>query len=196
MEKKQIQEERMRGYFIEATKNILRSEGVKGISVRSIADVAGYSFATLYNYFRDVRELIFICVGDFQDECRTWVGQRTAEIPAGSDHLKATVAAYVNYFAEYPGIFQLFFLEKLNDISSSRTIADHIYGFLDSLCEADWQHLLAENKLDSETVSLKKEMINNLTAGLLLFYLNRVSPASWQEFARQTKQQTETIIGL
>jgi AcrR family transcriptional regulator len=69
MKNKEIQEQRMRGYFIQATKNILKGEGLKSISVRNIADQAGYSYATLYNYFKDVNELIFLCVNDFQEEC-------------------------------------------------------------------------------------------------------------------------------
>ncbi|HAQ65156.1 MAG TPA: hypothetical protein DCR43_04790 [Bacteroidales bacterium] len=194
MDKKQIQEQRMRGYFIEATKNILRSEGVKGISVRSIADVAGYSFATLYNYFRDVRQLIFICVSDFQDECRSGIEQQAAGIPPGKEHLKAVLKGYMEYFTEYPGIFQLFFIEKLTDISDSRVTADQIYGFLDSLCEADWQHIMDQGNLTPEIVAMKKQMANNLTAGILLFYLNRLSPADWQTFSHQANLQIETLI--
>ena len=58
MEKKQIQEQRIKSYFIQATKEILKGEGLKCISVRNIADKAGYSYATLYNYFKDVQDLI------------------------------------------------------------------------------------------------------------------------------------------
>jgi len=186
----------MKGYFIEATKSILKSEGVKGLSVRSIADVAGYSFATLYNYFRDVRELIFICVADFQQECREWIGHQVAGKEPGEERLKATLKAYVGYFTEYPGIFQLFFLEKMNDISSSRATADQIYGFLDTVCSADWDILLTNGTFTAEEVSTKKNLLNNLTAGLLLFYMNRVSPADWQTFNRQVQSQVDAVIGL
>ena len=53
MERKKIQEERIRGYFIQATKEILKGEGLSALSVRNIADRAGYSYATLYNYFKE-----------------------------------------------------------------------------------------------------------------------------------------------
>ena len=64
MDKKIIQEERMKGYFIQATKEILKGEGLRAASVRNIADQAGYSYATLYNYFKDIKELIFVCIKD------------------------------------------------------------------------------------------------------------------------------------
>ena len=77
MNRKEIQEERMKNYFIDATKEIITGEGIKALSVRSIAEKAGYSFATLYNYFKDVKDLIFYCVQDFSQECREYVVSRT-----------------------------------------------------------------------------------------------------------------------
>ena len=55
----------MRGYFIQAAKEILKGEGLESMSVRNIADQAGYSYATLYNYFKDVKDLILECIKDF-----------------------------------------------------------------------------------------------------------------------------------
>ena len=54
MKNKIIQEQRIKGYVIQAAKEILKGEGLKSISVRNIADQAGYSYATLYNYFKDI----------------------------------------------------------------------------------------------------------------------------------------------
>ena len=44
-------------YFIEATRNLIQAEGVDGLSIRKIANEAGYNSATLYNYFRDLEHL-------------------------------------------------------------------------------------------------------------------------------------------
>ena len=41
MQKKEIQEQRIKGYFIEAAKEMLKGEGLKSISVRNIAERAG-----------------------------------------------------------------------------------------------------------------------------------------------------------
>ncbi len=65
MKNKEVQELRMKNYFIQATKEILKGEGLQAVSVRNVADKAGYSYATLYNYFKDITELIFVCVNDF-----------------------------------------------------------------------------------------------------------------------------------
>ncbi len=48
---------RIMAYFIEATRSLIQSEGVDGLSIRKIANEAGYNSATLYNYFRDLEHL-------------------------------------------------------------------------------------------------------------------------------------------
>ena len=194
MDKKQIQEERTRGYFVEATKNILRSEGVKGISVRSIADAAGYSFATLYNYFRDVRELIFICVGDFRQEASEWITQKTMAAKPGLPRIEALAMAYADYFVEYPGIFQLFFIEKLNEISNSQQTAGLVYNFLSDLCTTDCEVATVSGQLGNEELKHRIELINNLVAGALLFYLNRISPPSYTDFRTSLQKQVAMIV--
>jgi AcrR family transcriptional regulator len=105
MSNKEIQEQRMRGYFIQATKEILRGEGLRNVSVRNIAERAGYSYATLYNYFKDIKDLIFECVKDFQAECEDHVRRETKNSARGKEKIEAIVKAYVKYFVQYPGIF-------------------------------------------------------------------------------------------
>ena len=53
-----IQEERIRGFFLTAAKDLIRAEGVGVVTARNVAERAGYSYATLYNYFKDIRDLI------------------------------------------------------------------------------------------------------------------------------------------
>lgn len=45
-------------YFIEATQKLIRTEGMDSLSIRKIANTAGYNSATLYNYFYDLEHLI------------------------------------------------------------------------------------------------------------------------------------------
>ena len=150
MEKKEIQEQRMRMYFIEATKDLLKGEGLKSVSVRSIADRAGYSFGTLYNYFKDINDLIFLCVKDFQEECEQFVDARKQNSQPGIESVKKITKAYVEYFIEYPGIFELFFLERMSGMGNKQPTAELIYSFLDRLCAADWDTAIKVNMGSAE----------------------------------------------
>ena len=46
-------------YFIEAASQIIEEEGLEAVTIRKVADIAGYNSATLYNYFENLDHLIF-----------------------------------------------------------------------------------------------------------------------------------------
>jgi len=55
---KEIRKKRMLLYFIEATRKIIDEEGYEAVTLRKVADLAGYNGATLYSYFEDLEQLI------------------------------------------------------------------------------------------------------------------------------------------
>ncbi|HTB51175.1 MAG TPA: TetR/AcrR family transcriptional regulator [Ferruginibacter sp.] len=194
MERKEIQEQRMKGYFIEATKDILKGEGLKNISVRNIAERAGYSFATLYNYFKDVKELIFFCVKDFQTECETHVKERTDKVARGSKKLKAITKAYLEYFIQYPGIFELFFIEKLSDISGNQEASALIVSFLDRLCDEEWDYCIKNKLITEKDAGRIKATLLHTTTGILLLYLHRRSPKDYTDYMKLVSTQVDHIL--
>ena len=194
MEKKEIQEQRMKGYFIQAAKEILRGEGLKVASVRNIADKAGYSYATLYNYFKDVKDLIFECVKDFQDECADFVISETKNCPRGIEKVKSIVKSYIKYFVQYPGIFELFFLERIIYLSHKQANIDLIYTFLDRICFDEWNYCIEKKIIKAEEAEIMKDQIRYIVTGLLLFYINRRHPDTYKEFTETTDIQLNSIM--
>lgn len=59
MGRKTLQKKRIMKYFIDACIEIIETEGVKGVTIRKVADLAGYNSATLYNYFENLDHLLF-----------------------------------------------------------------------------------------------------------------------------------------
>jgi len=57
-EKREIKRKRMFLYFIEATREIIDEEGYEAVTLRKVADLAGYNSATVYSYFEDLEQLI------------------------------------------------------------------------------------------------------------------------------------------
>jgi len=58
MIKKELQKKRIMTYFIEAADEIIKEEGISGVTIRKVADKAGYNSATLYNYFENLDHLL------------------------------------------------------------------------------------------------------------------------------------------
>lgn len=59
MDKKTIQKRRIMSYFIDAAYNIIDRDGIEKVTIREVADIAGYNSATIYNYFDSLEHLIF-----------------------------------------------------------------------------------------------------------------------------------------
>lgn len=49
---------RMRKYLIETTEDLIQDEGFGAVTLRKIAEESGYNTATIYNYFKDLNELL------------------------------------------------------------------------------------------------------------------------------------------
>ncbi len=62
MDKKSVRKQKVRDSFIAAAGEILENEGVEGLTIRKVADIAQYNSATIYNYFEDMNELIWLAV--------------------------------------------------------------------------------------------------------------------------------------
>ncbi len=194
MKNKEIQEQRMKGYFIQATKEILRSEGLKALSVRNIADRAGYSYTTMYGYFKDINDLVFLCVHDFFEECLQSVKDKTKKSERGIAGLKASAKAYSDYFIQYPGVFDLFFIEKMAETSNKKSAVDTINLSLDKVCEDEWNYCISQGIIKAEDAEKMKEQMRYAVYGLLLLYLNRRIPASYTAFINLLNSQLDAIL--
>lgn len=58
MAHKELKKKRILIFFIEAAQQIIENDGIEAITLRKVADLAGYNGATLYNYFEDLDHLI------------------------------------------------------------------------------------------------------------------------------------------
>ncbi|MDZ7767057.1 MAG: TetR/AcrR family transcriptional regulator [Melioribacteraceae bacterium] len=194
MTKNTIQEKRMRGYFIQAAKEILRGEGLRAVSVRNIAERAGYSYATLYNYFDDLKELIFECITDFKEESTDFVKERTKNSERGLTKINDIVIAYANFFVQHPGIFELFYIEKPTDIAKKQPTLDLIYSLLDKLCLEEWIYCIQNDIKKMDEAERMKSEIRFLVPGMLLLYLNRRRPETYDQFLGMLKSQLNYIL--
>lgn len=53
----EIKRKRITNYFLDAAEKIAKKDGIESLSIRNVADEAGYNSATLYNYFENFDQL-------------------------------------------------------------------------------------------------------------------------------------------
>jgi AcrR family transcriptional regulator len=189
-----IQEERTKNYFLTAAKELIRAEGLEVVSARNVAERAGYSYATLYNYFKDIRDLIFSCIEGFMDECREFV---TKEVPGTVSGEKALIAisnGYAKFFIQYPGIFDLFFQEKANKISTAKSNVNALDAFFNSLVEKQWKVIMNQKDGTKKAFSQAQEFHKSALHGILLFYLNNRTSCDYKAFMNQVHEVTQFAI--
>lgn len=195
MKNKEIQEQRIKGYFIQATKELLKAEGLKSVNVRNIADKAGYSYATLYNYFKDINDLIFLCVQDFQQECGAHVHEQVKKQERGIKRLRASIKAYADFFIQYPGVFELLFMENFGSFKDKNKVTEIVSTSLDRVCEEEWLYCVSKGLLAAEDVELMKSQLRYAVLGLLMLYINRRASFSYTEFVGQLNTQISLTLG-
>lgn len=194
MDNDAIQEKKMRGYFIQAAKEILKGEGLKSMNVRNISEKAGYSYTTFKDYFKDIKELVFECIKDFQDECEAYVNYETQKAPRGIEKIKAISKAYAKYMIEYPSVFELFYIEKISDIEGKYLVSDRICNFSDTLCAEEWKYCVMEEMISPSQANSLRSILKYQILGLLLVYINRRNPAEYSDFMIIFERQLDKIL--
>lgn len=188
MKNKEIQTERLLRYFLDSSKNIIKSEGIRAITVRSIADNAGYSYGTLYNYYKDVKELIYKSAVEFMAECKEYVLSQKFEGKSNKDSIKLKAAKYTEYFIQYNGVYELLFIVGKNQIGNFDEFNKEFIKMNIEIFGDDFKSLF-EDKND--------EMLNmfiNIISGNLLLYLNRMFPTDYLEFKKSMEFQIDKLL--
>lgn len=72
-QRKKLREKRTRNYFIEAACKIIEEKGLENLSVRKVADLAGYHFSTLYSYFHDINDVKLHAALKFFDDIYKYI---------------------------------------------------------------------------------------------------------------------------
>jgi AcrR family transcriptional regulator len=194
MVNKELQDTRMRAYFIDSCKAILKSEGIKAVSVRNVAKQAGYSYATLYHYFKNINDLVAACIEDFLQECKDFVLSRKNNGNPGFDKIINLTIAYMNYFVQYPGIYELVYLERIMALSIKSGINLKITILLDEILHEEWDSLLKSGNIKENEIDIFKNIHNNLVLGQMLIYLNRYLPEDYNEFIGNYKKDAELLF--
>lgn len=57
-----LKKKRMIGFFLDAAQEIVETDGFSALSIRNVADRAGYNSATIYNYFDNFDQLVAFMV--------------------------------------------------------------------------------------------------------------------------------------
>ena len=107
-----IKQKRVMTYFIEATKELISTEGFSNLTIRKIATAAGYNSATLYNYFQDLDDLLLFSSVSFLREYINTLNEKILPSMTALERYRTIYETFNQYSLKRPEIYyNLFFLE-------------------------------------------------------------------------------------
>lgn len=182
----EIQKERVREYFITSAKEILSSEGLGAATARNIAAKAGFSYATIYQYFKDTRNLLFICAQEFLKESENFILQNSNTKLKGEEKLINLSELYLKYFIQYPGIYELLFVENSSEFTGANPIGSAINDSYNNIFDG-----ILKEFVQYEKVKIAHKAILIGTAHL---YLIRREPIEYSQALENLKNSLNLII--
>ncbi len=112
---KELQKKRIKNYFIEAAKDIVKKEGLSNVNIRKTAEIAGYSYATIYNYFTDLNHLLWhVTISCSYDMVKSLSSSLDREVFKLIDIIEI-YKKYVEYFINNKNFFELLFFNQIGE---------------------------------------------------------------------------------
>lgn len=112
---KNEKKEYVKSKFINAAKAIILRDGVLNVTVRRVADITGYSYATIYHYFADLNELL---LETKLAMIRDLVSDESIQSVISEDPLerkRQQAKQMAGFFIDNANIFEFFYQFKMND---------------------------------------------------------------------------------
>lgn len=158
---------RIMTYFVEATRKLIQTEGVDGLSIRKIANEAGYNSATIYNYFRNLEHLsLFGSACYLRDYVLSLSNSLTPEMNA-LERYRCIYRCFNEIAFRYPDIFHNMFFGRYSEMLGDVL---HTYYYelfpeeLSGLSESMRRMLVAGSMAERDIVTIQAMVEEGLIA--------------------------------
>lgn len=125
MSNRELKQQRTRLVFAETAKEMILTDGIDTVSVRKIAERAGYSLGTLYNHFNNLDELLWLTRSLLIKDIAMENLSEKVSLEKPED-LAQSYKIYIRYYIKNPNVFRFFYFYKLQE--NHRTPEEESYG--------------------------------------------------------------------
>ncbi|MEC9485352.1 MAG: TetR/AcrR family transcriptional regulator [Candidatus Izemoplasma sp.] len=183
--------QRNKQYFIDAAKTIIEQEGIESVSARKVADIAGFSYATIYNYFKDIDSLLTYTAVDYLQSCHDDI---IKTVNLKQDNLAVLIdyaKAYFNYMNTHPNLFKLIFINRLGDVPKevAKDLVPKPAIFMRELLARCDQSLFQTNLDDTF------ELLSSSMHGKLLFIIHKRTHLNSMYYLNQIESEIRLLTG-
>lgn len=115
MEKKELHKRKVMSKFIDVTDELLKEVGIGNISIRKVADKAGFNSATIYNYFENLDHLIFFAAMRNIKDYSMALSDYLKDTNNSMDRFLKVWECFCDYAYYKPEIYNAIFFPKLEN---------------------------------------------------------------------------------
>lgn len=199
-------------YFIDAANQIIENEGIDAVTIRKIADIAGYNSATLYNYFEDLDHLLFFASMKYLKDYALSLPDYINDSKNALDKFLKIWECFCYHSFNKPKIYYTVFFDKYRDSISDvikkyysifpEELGDQSPDMLPMFMEKNiyirdmtvLQNCANEGFFDKKYLEEINEMILLIYQGMLLRVLNnRIDYSIEEAVAKTVKYISQTI---
>jgi AcrR family transcriptional regulator len=184
MDKKELQRSRMIGYFTESTVNLIKSEGLANITTKKIGDMAGYSYATIYNYFENINDLICVAIEEIAKECGEFVKKNLK-----GKTLKERMVNFILLMTEFnianPNVYYPFLSTSVDFTYFWEKTGNHFFHPAYGLLVQELKSAQEFAKKKDEEILIICNILTNIFHAKMHFYLLMKSPSSLEELNKE-----------
>lgn len=162
--------------ILDAVIRILKREGVDAVTTNHIAEMAGVSIGSVYQYFPD-KQAIFVALHDRHVEQVGRLLERTLVEHASSSLealVRALIEAMIEAHAADPELHELLFSEVPHGATGSRELESRLRGVL-RLVVTSRAHELGRSRELERTLFVLTQMVDALAHGAVLHRPSKLS---------------------
>ncbi len=166
-DKQSLKTQRVKSYFVQAAKKIILDEGVENVSVRKVADLAGYTFSTIYNYYGNLNDLLQEVKTDMIHDLMLHMQNTLPRKVLDLNDIKKQNRIYVGYFIDHPKVFSFFYSYRLHPVEKDPAeVPDFSAQYLETY------HGFVESGVirESDVMPLAKTFIYSIQGLLALYF--------------------------
>lgn len=105
--------------FIEAAKTIIVTDGVLAVTVRRIGEMTGYSYATIYHYFKDLNELLIETKLSMIRDMTTNEDPKSAGSMDPLERKKQQARQMAGFFIDNPNLFGFIYQYRMDESNAT-----------------------------------------------------------------------------
>ena len=153
--------------FIDAAEAIILRDGVLSVTVRKIANATGYSYATIYHYFKDLDSLLIAVKERMVED--VMIHMTSAETPSFRDvaDIQRMNRMYAQFYLDNPHIYEFFYTYRF----SHETNPNYDLRFQDGWALA-YESFVKNGVLRKKDVATVAKTIIYTIHGLLALYFS------------------------